>query len=234
MLLFNKYRGWNIFRGADTGGGVGNPAASQGGQAPTENGDSSNDPFSVIDFDDLPPDIRANLEKAKAEFATLQTSLRSEKERVLRVENVARGYQSQADQAKAQLLRLTPQTPQDPRAAELSKYEKILISKGVSAENAKVQADIMVEMFGAHAEQIKQEIGRDLAPMAGSVLQREAEQSWEVATTQDKSGAFQIPEVAQKVWDNVQQMTQNGQSVNAATVVNLKRMFYAEHLEENP
>jgi hypothetical protein len=79
---------------------------------------------------------------------------------------------------------------------------------------------------------LKAEIGRDMAPFAGSVLQAEATAAWQAAVQSDTFGAMQIPEVAESVWAQVQNMVGQGQAPTAKTVANLRSMFYMEHCEK--
>lgn len=233
MLRYNKYGG--IFFAADGGasGGTGDPNANQGGATLPNAGDSETDPFAGIDLNDLDPDTRKVVESAKTKFASLQKEKADGEALKNQLEQQARSFQSRYDQAQAQLQRLTGTQPQvDPKVEKIAKFEKILTEKGVTPANAKIQAELMHDMLAVGFNQMKDEIGRDLAPFAGQVIQREAEHAWNVATQNDSIGALQIDEVAKKTWEQVQTLVQQGQQVLPETVKNLAAMAYVEHLEK--
>lgn len=236
MIRYNKFS--NIFlaqEGATGGGGsAGNPAANQGGASDAGGGDVTVDPFAGIDLDDLDPATRKVMEAAKTSFASLQVQAANEKKAREHSERLARDFQGKHDGLAAQLQKLTSGGPPagDPQVELLAKFTATLVAKGVTPEQAKVQAPLMLEMMQTYGETLKGEIGRDMAPFAGSVLQNEALASWNAALANDKFGALQVPEVAESVWAQTQTMIGQGQSVSPATIKNLTNMFYMEHLEK--
>lgn len=219
-----------------SGGNIGNPGANQGGgggdiQAPQ-------DPWSGIDPDDLPPEIRTKVLKAKEAFATLQTQQQQAQQQAQQAEQRARQFQSNHDRLQQQLQTLTsggnPNQPQaDPKAALVSQIEKALMERGVPEAQAKLQAPIHADLLSIQGDALRKEIGAGLAPMANMVLSQNAQNAWTQVSMNDKLGAFQIPEVAQATWENVQHMLQGGQEVTPQIIDNLRRMNYMAHLEAN-
>ncbi len=242
MILYrnNKYGARRFFFAPDTGaspnGQPASAAAQQGGAAevdPTASAVSA-DPFAGIDLDDLDPAARKVIEAAKTTFATTQKQAEQERKGREHFERLARKNQSGYDQLKAQVDKLTGNgtvSQDDPKSALLAKFTKTLTDKNVPEEQAKMQAGIMLEMFAEYGGVLKGEIGRDLAPFAGSVLMQEATNAWHQAAQNDKLGALQIPEVAERVWANAQELANNNQPVTAATIKNLASMAYVDHIE---
>jgi hypothetical protein len=214
---------------ADNGGATGSPSANQGG-AVTSDGVSNVDPFASIDMDDLDPDTRKAVEASKLQFATLQKQNQQEAAARQHTERQAREFQSKHDALAAQLRQMTGGA-QPPASNLESRLEKILLDKGITPEQAKVQAPLFSALLGEFGTELKGQIGGDLAPFANSVLQTEANNAWQLVANQDKLAALQIPEVAQKTWDSVQTLLAQGQNVNVSTIKNLRNMFYTEHLE---
>jgi len=236
MIRYNqlsKYRFFLAPEGASGGGGgsIGNPGANQGGASEGQ-GDSNIDPFEGIDLDDLDPGTRKVMEAAKNSFATLQKQASDEKKAREHTEKLAREFQGKYDQLAAQSARQGQQQAEDPQVALLNKFTATLVAKGVTSEQAKLQAPLMLEMMQTYGESLKSEIGRDMAPFAGSVLQTEAYNAWQNALQHDKFGALGVQEVADQTWTQVQTLVQQGQSVSAATIKNLSSMFFMEHLEK--
>jgi hypothetical protein len=240
MIQCNKYRR-HIFYVPDkaTSGGTGDPGAGQGGAREGEGAASEIDPFAGMDLNDLDPDARKIIEAGQKQFASLQKQLAEQRQATEAQEREKRKFQSEFDGLRAQLQKQlngdAPQgTPVDQaRASHLLKFTKILMDRNVPEAQAKVQAEIMLDMMTDFGTSLKGEIGRDLAPFAGSVIQREAEAAWTTATQphNDKVGALQIKEVAEQTWSQVQLMVQNGQQVTPDIIKNLSGMAYLKHLE---
>lgn len=191
------------------------------------------DPFASLVLDDLDPATRAVIEASKTTFATLQKENKENKERAERTEQLARQFQSKSDQLEARFKQFAGPQQVDPKAEKIAAVEKIMVERGIPAETAKAQAPIMAEMFGSFAEQLKLEIGRDLAPLGATVMQGEAQRAWQQAESQDRLAALQIPEVRTETWKSVQQLLENNQPVTAATIINLRNIHYANHQEAN-
>ena len=225
MLVYPTVR---RFFNADTGAGA-SGAASGAASDPNVIAD----PFKDLNLDDLDPDTRKVVEASKQTFANLQQDIAKRAEKEKKLEELARNFQSKTDALQSQLAKLQqgnqpPATPQEIRAQKL---EAMLIRRGVPAETAKLQAPLFAEMMGEVGEELKGQIGRDLAPLGTSVMQQEAQRAWQQAMTVDKLGALQNPEVAKKTWESVQQMVQANQPVTAETIINLRNIFHTEYLE---
>ena len=229
MLISHTIRE-HLFRNAD-GTPTGSPSANQGGANPTAT-TTVTDPYAGIDFDLFDEGTRKVMEAGKTQFATLQKQLQVEQEQRTNLERVARNFQSRFDQLQAQVNSGTPQG-QTPEQQELAMVEKILTDGGITTEQAKAQAPIFNKMFGAFSNRLKGEIGRDLAPIGATVMQNQATGAWQEALSQDRIAALQIPEVANKTWEAVQQMVKVGQPVDSSTILNLRNIYYTAHIETN-
>lgn len=205
-------------------GSVGNPAAQQGGV--------SDDPFQGLDLEDLDPATRKVIEDSKAKFASLQKTVADKTAAVEQADKQAKHFQALYDRDLAEFKKGHAPTPPDPQVEQIGKLTKILVSKGVSPDNAKVQAELMHEMMGEFASTIKADIGRDLAPLATSVVVREAELSWSQAEAQDRVGVFAIPDVTTQARTQVQALIDQGSQVTPQIINNLVGMAYLQHLQK--
>lgn len=232
MLRYLKYRGMRFLApdGVSTGA-TGNPGANQGGA--TEGGGTAPvDPFAGIDVNDLDVDSRKVIEKAKEEFATLQKNFKVAEAGRLAEEQQRKIFQGKHDQLAA---KLGQQNQVDPEEQLRKKVVDILISKGIPQVQAETQAPVFIELNKEFAATLKGELGRDLAPFTGSVLNQQATSAWHQAMEQDSQGrvaALQNPEVAQAVWTEVQNMVNAGQNVTPQTILNLRGMIYTDYLEK--
>lgn len=224
----------------DNGGGgssttVGNPAASQGGGGADDSSSEFKDPTANLDLDDLEPGVRAVIEESRKGFAALQKQAADQKAATEAEAKRVRDFQSQYDKLRIQVESLTKSgtvTNDDPEKEKLQQFQEILVAEGVPAPQAAIQAKIMLKMMNQYGTALKAEIGKDLRPFAATVVTREAEASWHQAVAADRVGVFQIPELAQHVWGQVEQMAQNGQQVTPQIVQNLAGMAYIAHLQE--
>lgn len=239
MLRYSKYS--RIFYAPPddrTGGGgppAGDPAAGQAGGGASDGSSEFKDPTAGIDLDDLTPEVRKVVEDSRKGFAALQKAANDAKAAALAEEARRKDFQSNYDKLRVQVESLTkadPNLKSDPATEQLSKFTQILVKRGVPEPQARVQAEIMVEMMGDFGVELKKQIGQDLRPFAATVVSREAEASWHQAVNADKIGVLQIPEVAQLTWTQVQDMAQNGQQVTPQIVQNLSGMNYIAHLNK--
>jgi hypothetical protein len=239
MLIFNKYRRpffYDPNNGGPSGGG-GNPAANQGGAPEGAGGETASDPFAGINLDDLDAATRGIVEAGRTQFAATQKQLEAEKKTREHNERLARDFQAKHDSLQAQLARIQnggnpPPSPADAKQqALLADFEKKLVANGVSVEQAKLQAPLMLSMMESYGQSLKADIGRDFSPFAASVMQNEANAAWQEALLHDKLGALQDPAIAQQVWNDVQGMLTASQKVDVPTILNLRNIYYANHVE---
>lgn len=240
MVLYKQNQGVKFLIGqrgfyfAPDDGASANGAAAQ--QAGAREGAASAvpvDPFEGIDFDDLDPAARKVLEKTREVFATTQKQAADERKAREYHEAQARKFQGQFDQLASQVQKQNgQQAAEDPKTVLIGKLTQQMVDKGIAPETAKLQAPLMADMLNTYGETLRQDIGRDLAPIAGSVIMRETEAAWNQFVPNDKFGALQIPEVASAVWASATEIANSGTAVNAATIKNLTAMAYVEHLEK--
>lgn len=222
--------------GPSGGGGAANPAAQQGGAPDAAGAASEVDPFAAINLDDLDAGTRTVIEDGRKKFAASQKELKAIQAKAEHDGQLARSFQAKHDALQAQLQRLNggapPPTVQDAAQQKLlHQFEKELIANGVTEAQAKVQAPLMLSMMTAYGNQLKAEIGQDLSPFANSVMQTEATNAWSQAVANDRLGALQDPAIATKVWTDVQAMVNARQPVDAGTILNLRNIYYASHIE---
>lgn len=241
MLRYNKFGG-RIFFAADTatggGGSAGNPAANQGGGGAVDDGSTTEikDPTAGLNLEDFDPDTRKIIEDSRKGFAALQKRTADAEAAKQHELNQKKQFQANYDVLAAELKKVTggqqQQSQTDPRKVQLEKFTQILVSRNVPPDQAKVQAEIMLEMMTDFGTAIKTEIGAGLGPMAHTMVAREAEHSWSAAVQMDRTGAMQIDEVAKEAWSQVETLVGQGQTVNAATVQNLVGMAYFNYLQK--
>lgn len=229
-----------IFLAPDAGGGSGgnNPPPNQQQQAGGDAGSSTTvvDPTANLDLDDLEPDVRKVIEESRKGFASLQKQAADAEAARAHEEKRRVDFQSNFDKLQAQVKQLTGggggSDAADPRTKQLENMAAILVKRGVPAANAGAQAELMLDMMTEFGHTLKAEIGADLRPFASTIVNREAEFAWTQVQQTDRTGAIQIPDIAQLVWTQVQTMAQQGQQVTPAVVQNLLGMAYFAHLQE--
>jgi hypothetical protein len=188
--------------------------------------------FDSLPWDELDDDSKAALEKIKAgTVATLQQQ--STLSQALRTaQEVGRRFQGDYDRTKAELEKLTGNrdkaNEEDPYIHAVGEE---LVKAGYAEADAKKLAPVFAGMFKRVGVLQKGEIGRDLAPMAETVLAGQANDAYLQALQQDtKLGMLQIPEVAQITWDMVKDRVKQRQETTPDVVLNIAKMAYADHL----
>ena len=188
--------------------------------------------FDSLPWNELDDDSKAALEKIKAgTVATLQQqSTLSEALRT--AQEIGRRFQGDYDRTKAELDKITgareKANEQDPY---LQAVGEELVKAGYAEADAKKLAPVFAGMFKRVGVLQKGEIGRDLAPMAETVLAGQANDAYLQALQMDtKLGMLQIPEVAQIAWDTVKDRVKQRQETTPELVLNIAKMAYADHL----
>lgn len=239
MLQYSKYSRIFLAPPDDKGGGSGsppgNPAAGQGGGTATEGSSEFKDPTAGLDLEDLAPDVRTIIEESRKGFAALQKEAAEAKTARDAEEARRKDFQSNYDKLRVQVESLTNSGTvknDDPEKETLRQFQEILVGEGVPAPQAAIQAKIMLKMMNQFGTTLKSQIGSDLRPFAATVISREAEASWHQAVSVDRIGVLQIPEIAQQVWAQCQDMATNGQQVTPQIVTNLAGMAYMTHLQK--
>lgn len=233
MLLYT--RKWvKKFYPPDTGASSGAAGGGNGGAASTQQQQTTPpDPFASIDVDSLDADSRAALEKAKAEFATLQNQNQGYAQSI-------RQHQSERDKAQAELKRVreTVTGPADHGQPRVQTTEDRvygdLIAEGLTPELARPQAKTMAKILDRERAHIQQQMGQQFAPVAAIALQSDAQQSFLAAQASDHFGWTAIPEVQELVWQGAINLAQNGQQADVQTIKNLAAMHFAAYTEQHP
>lgn len=236
MYRHSKY-GQLLFapdKGGSSGGQPSGTTQPDGGEG------EPNDPWAAIDWDNLDDASRKALETVKGQFATLQTTAAQKDE-------LARRFQSDHDKTQAELERIkrglhtvatgeqpNQNVPKGPSQEYIAGVEQTMIEQGVNPAAAKAQAPIMARLLSAQEEAIMRRVTSGVAPVANMVMNHQAEQAFNYARATDTTGALSIPDVAQAVWNSVQELSSSGTQVTAETVQNLKGMHFMAHAEKNP
>ncbi len=186
-------------------------------------------PFDSIDLNEFDEDTRNKLTQAKTDFvATLQQSRKTEAE-LIHERGLARRFQSTADRQQKELEKLQPRH----REEDVDPYLEIAKAELKAAKYPEDQIEKLAPMFANMAKRTaevqRQTIGRDLGPMASTVLATEAQNSFQTAQHTDRTGVFQIPEVNQMVWNLVTKRMSEGQSTSPEIVASLGKMVFMDY-----
>jgi len=216
--------GWYL--SPDTGGsGGGSASGAQGNGGQNGGPGGAKTPFDDLPWDELDDGTKAQLEKIKGDFvATLQKSTKLESD-LTKSQDLQRRFQADFDRMKAEQDKRTAPPEKD---EYLESVRKTLVDSGYSKEEVDKMAPTFAAMFKSITGVQKKEIGHDLAPMASAVLGREAEAAFYHARNADTLGMFEDNEIAQVVWDAVQERTKNGEPTNANVVANLAKIYWAD------
>lgn len=222
------------------GSGVGSTA----GQSANGGGDKSGGGVELLDpklFDDLPwneldDETRATLNKIKdRSVATLQRATHLGQE-FTRVDKLARDNQSRADRLAADANKKKKSTAGEGEGgnkvvddAYLSAVREELAGAGFPEEQATALAPVFANMFKKVGVIEREKLGKDLSPMAATVIAQQAQNSFVTAQQQDELGMFQIPTVSQQVWDLVRERANQGVDTTPEIVLNLAKMAYVDH-----
>lgn len=208
--------------GNGAAGGDGQNVTSQPGQgaAATPAG-----LYDQIKWDELDAPTRTILEAARADHqriatqnATLQTERDQERTRALQLQQQLGAPPQQQQQQ---------QKDADPI---LDGITATLRNKGFTQQQIDQQAPILADVMKSALPTIRSQIGTDLAPFAGTVIAHENTNNFTaVGTDPLGSQLLAIPEVAQGVWNIVEQQTKQGKTFGVDAVLNLAKMLYTEH-----
>lgn len=212
--------GANATTGASGNGGnvTSQPAGAGGEQQQQQSG-----LYDTIDWDKLDPQTRTVLEAARTDHQRLATE--------------AATHSTQLEQERQRTLQLQQQLGAPPRTETAKEPDPILDgitatlrSKGFTQAQIDQQAPILADVMKSALPTFRAAIGHDLAPLAGSVIAHENTNNFTVAQ-QDPIGMaiFADPEVAQAVWNVVEQQTKAGKTFSPDAVLNYAKMVYTEH-----
>jgi hypothetical protein len=207
--------------GSSQGGGTQGQAANDGGK---KEGNEKT-PFDDLPWDELDDTTRQSLEKIKGEHvATLQRARKLEGD-LARTEGLQRRFQAEFDRLKAQVDKQTAPPEKDDY---LESVKAELKTAGYPDAEVDKMAPVFAGMFRSLTKIQKKEIGADLQPLAATVIGREAHSAFQEAMADDPLGMFQDKEVAQTVWNMVQERTKTGERTNPAIVANLGKIAWAD------
>lgn len=185
------------------------------------------DPFAAIDLDLLDEKQTAAITTAKLQYAEAVKQQAELKTSLEKTKAVASQYQSAADKAKAEIARLQPQTQVQQRPPEEVAALEILNRHGVKGEEAEKSLPFWTDMMKQSVNLAKAQIGHDLGPMAGTVLQQSA--TSEFTNARNSTPYLQDGEVAQEVWEKfVLPSLQQGQQVTAAACADYAKIVWVD------
>jgi len=227
IKLYYNSRGGRIplhFSAPDDGGASGGAASSGAGKE-----EAVKTPFDNLPWDELEDKDRVELEKARDTFvATLQSEAKLKGE-LEREKGLSSKFQSESDRLKAERDKQSRNEP-DKKDPTLDACIEELKNAGYPDDQAVKLAPVFAGMFKRVGIIQKQDIGKDLAPMAHGVLANQATTAFQQAQQQDVLGALKVPEVAQGVWNHVTEMVKQGQQVTVDVVANLGKMAWSDHI----
>ena len=209
----------------NTGGGSGGGASGGG------SGETPPTPFDDIALDELDEPTRQAIEKGKKDFiATLQRANKLDVD-LAHAQELSRRFQGDADRAKAEYEKITGKQKGggDEPNPLLDGIRADLKASGYKDEDVEKMAPTFIRMFNTFGGTLKSAIGKDLGPLASTVLTQEATSAFEMAQGNDPMGMLQIPEVAEVAWKHVQERIKTGQQTSADIVLNLAKMAYMDH-----
>lgn len=243
VKLYNNERGVGLhFLNSNSGGGGGSGASGDasgqpGGQQQSQGGEGGVallDPklFDAIPLDELDDDTRATIEKIKTgAVATLQRNTELSRNYEI-VERNSKQFQSAADKAQAELLKLDPNRNNQRREEPDPYYEivtKNLQDSGYTEAEIKKLGPMLTNMLKGVGTVQRKQLGEELKPFASSVLANQTTSAFQMAQQNDPLEMLKIPEVAEKTWKAVCERANTGQENDAAIVLNFAKMFWADH-----
>lgn len=211
--------------GGESGGGGG----AQSGGKPAVDVEKLFADLPLDELDDKTKQTLTTIKKSIGDgFATLQTQTQAELENIRKQ---ARDFQSQKDKLQEQLDIVTG-GKQPKKDDYLAAAENVLRGQRYSEDQIKQHAPVFAELLKSHTQIVKRELGRDLGPMAQDVALGVARSSFQEAQQVDDTGIMQIPEVAEKVWKQLQDHVSKGGAANPDFVINLAKIEYVNHGKE--
>lgn len=219
------------FFAPDDGGGNGG-GESNSGQQGQQQQTTIVTPFDNLNLEELDDTTRAAVEKGKAEFiATSQRATKLDSD-LQHVTGLSRRFQADSDRLKVQLEKLNgTKTPEsaDPLLDEVTQQFR---AAGYKEEDFNKLAPILSNVIKKAGQQQREQLGRDLAPLATTVLVQEATSAFQAAreSNNDPLGMLQDNTVAEKVWTIVQDRISKGQETNIPIVLNLAKMQWVDEM----
>jgi hypothetical protein len=190
------------------------------------------DPYEGIDLDELPDNVRAAISKARGEFTTLQTKATEAETKASKAEHFARQQQSEKDRL-AKVVK-NHNLPTDNNPPLQSNDRQAVLAAQFEKDGLKPEAALAyAKMFITSNEMLRNDILRDITPLAASVGNLQADTL--LASVQvEKAQVFQIPEVKQMVTDNLAALVSQGSVISKETIEHLTQMAYGAYAMSNP
>lgn len=245
MLKYYSRYGTHIMQAPDNGGGqggggtppLGNPGANQGGGQQQSGSVSPPEFMAGVDLNDLAPEVKEKVLAEKERFATLQKAHAESDRALLEQKQKASGYQSAFDKLRNQMqsagFNPDGQPKNDPQADLLRNVTAELVASGLAPEAAAKQAPVTVKLLNLQSETLKREIGTAFQPLVANVQQQNASNAFAQVAQNDRLGALQIPQIAQQVWDSIQESVQQGINITPEYVLSMRNIHYGNYIEAN-
>lgn len=192
------------------------------------------DPFKDIDLNMLDETTRNAIVTGRTEIARLHgraltaSQLQSERDKLLHANGQ---YQQQLQHAQSQRPKQQQQQQAEPTMED--KLCEMLMATGLTETQARPAAKYqasMLDMFGATMEA---KIGQRFAPVVGNVMQQNAVAAFNEVKSKDELGILQIPEVAEAVYQSLNDMSARGEMATSQVAENLAAIYYYKHIREN-
>lgn len=211
---------------------------SSEGDITDENKVSENDPWSKIDFDNLPDETREHLTKIKDSFASLQkdtTTLKTEKENAVKL---ASQFQSKADKALAKLQQHNLSVDDGSggirhQAENLveKELEETYLKAGFNPEVAKAYAKMNALTTGVLEKHVITKVGHAVAPHLQNVGHIASERMVDEAERTEAFGDYlSDPEINTEVRESLSQMVKSGAELNQQTLEVVIGSIVGQHL----
>lgn len=207
------------------GGNEGNQGQQQQNQNQQQELES---PFKGIDLNLLDDQTRQSIQRAEAQLKDFHGRA-----------NQASIYQSEKDKVTAQLqlaqqsLQQLQNQSQQQQARQQQQAEptfeeeltQTYIEGGLQPDQAKAAAAMQAKILGRFGNRFQQQQDQRFAPIIGNVVDSNTQRAFQEAIATDSHGLFQNQELAQKVWEQAEQLKQQGQLVSPQVLHNLARIY---------
>ncbi len=194
-----------------------------------------------IDKDNIPDDIYALLLEKDKDYKLKVSSLSKAELDKQQLTETARNHQSRADRFHGALKahNLDPDAkPVDNKTEDLyfAELKASFLQDGMKPEIAEGYAKILAKAGPIIAANASRSLATSIAPIVAVVGDMKADQTLAEARSEknDPNGLFQIPEVWNKVTENLKHIAAVGGPTDLQTIINIRNMAYGEYIQQNP
>lgn len=235
-ILTGMMRPVQVCLAPEGAGGTGGGSNASGGQQQQQQQQQNDDqqqqdyksPLDDVDADLLDDETAEKVQKANAELQRLQKLVATQTglgDTVTKLQQeIARLQQGQQQQNQQQQQNNEP-------TFEDEVYDELVASGYPKDNNTRAIAKANAKVFARYSERSQEHFNKQLEPLAGRVIEQQLTQDFQAL--QEANEAMEIPEVAQEVWNRVNNMSKKGLEVNQAVMHNVMKMVHYDYLQ-NP